>query len=55
MNAPVVATDAPILSMVDIVKTFGRVAAVDQVSIDVKPGKIEPRPTWARTAPASRR
>ena len=40
MNAPVVATDAPILSMVDIVKTFGRVAAVDQVSIDVKPGKI---------------
>ncbi|WP_425351884.1 sugar ABC transporter ATP-binding protein [Pleomorphomonas carboxyditropha] len=32
--------DAPILSMAGIVKTFGRVAAVDRVSIDVKPGKI---------------
>jgi len=40
MTSPTTTPDAPILSMVDIVKTFGRVAAVDHVSIDVRPGKI---------------
>lgn len=41
MNKPIVEpADVPVLSMVDIVKVFGSVAAVDHVSIDVRAGKI---------------
>ena len=40
MTSPTTTPEPPILSMVDILKTFGRVAAVDHVSIDVRPGKI---------------